>query len=106
MAKKRILQIIPTLVRGGAEKQMTLLATHLPADKFETQVCTLTSDGPYREELEAANIPIHSINKKWKFDIGAYFRLKKLIKELKPDLVHTWIFAANSYGRYAAFNWA
>lgn len=104
MAKKRILQIIPTLVRGGAEKQMTLLATHLPADKFETQVCTLTSDGPYREELEAANIPIHSINKKWKFDIGAYFRLKKLIKELKPDLVHTWIFAANSYGRYAAFN--
>lgn len=99
---RRILQIIPTLVRGGAEKQMTLLATGLPRDGFEVHVCTLTSDGPYRETLEAAGIPIHSIHKQRKLDPSAFIRLRKLIRELKPDLVHTWIFAANSYGRYAA----
>jgi glycosyltransferase involved in cell wall biosynthesis len=101
---KRILQIIPTLVRGGAEKQLTLLATGLPQSQYETQVCVLTGSGPYRETLEQAQIPVHEINKNWKLDISAYYRLKKLIKKLKPDLVHTWIFAANSYGRYAALN--
>lgn len=101
MAKK-ILQIIPTLVRGGAEKQMTLLSLGLPKDKFDVEVCALSGDGPYRQPLEDAGIPLHFINKKWKLDIGAYFRLKKLIQEIQPDLVHTWIFAANSYGRYAA----
>lgn len=101
---KRILQIIPTLVRGGAEKQLTLLSTGLPKNEFEVHVCLLTAGGPYRETLEQAGIPIHEINKKWKFDPFAYYRLKKLIKSLNPDLVHTWIFAANSYGRYAALN--
>lgn len=102
MASKRILQIIPTLVRGGAEKQMSLLATRLPRDQFDVHVCLLTSDGPYRELLESEDIPLHFINKKRKFDIGAYNRLKKCIQSIQPDLVHTWIFAANSYGRYAA----
>ena len=101
---KRILHIIPTLVRGGAEKQLTLLATGLPAGDFDTHVCLLTGSGAYRETLDEAQVPVHEINKKWKLDIQAYYRLKKLIRELQPDLVHTWIFAANSYGRYAALN--
>lgn len=104
MAAKRILQIIPTLVRGGAEKQMSLLATGLPKNEFDVHVCLLTSDGPYREVLEQDGIPLHFVNKKWKVDVGAYYRLKKIIKSVEPDLVHTWIFAANSYGRYAALN--
>ena len=33
--KKRILQIIPTLDRAGAEKQLSLLAAGLPADEFD-----------------------------------------------------------------------
>jgi glycosyltransferase involved in cell wall biosynthesis len=44
--KKRILEIIPTLDRAGAEKQLTLLAAGLPADEFEVHVCALTRGGP------------------------------------------------------------
>ncbi|HEY2148689.1 MAG TPA: glycosyltransferase, partial [Pirellulales bacterium] len=32
----------------------------------------------------------------------AFWRLKRHIAAFKPDLVHTWLFAANSYGRAAA----
>lgn len=98
----RILHIIPTLVRGGAEKQLTLLATGLSGQAFDTHVCVLTADGPFRAELEAHDIPLHFIHKQHKLDPSAYFRLKETIQQLQPDLVHTWIFAANSYGRYAA----
>ena len=48
----RILQVIPTLVRGGAEKQLTLLATRLPRDEFDVHVAVLTHDGPYHETLD------------------------------------------------------
>jgi glycosyltransferase involved in cell wall biosynthesis len=98
----RILHIIPTLVRGGAEKQMTLLACGLPRDRFEVHVAVLTHDGPYRQALSAQGIPVTLIVKRGKIDLGAYRRLRRLIHELQPQIVHTWIFAANAYGRAAA----
>lgn len=94
--------MIPTLDRGGAEKQLALLACGLPKSDFEVHVCTLTREGPLAQVLEAAQIPIHPIHKRGKLDPLALMRLTKLMRRLRPDLVHTWIFAANAYGRAAA----
>jgi glycosyltransferase involved in cell wall biosynthesis len=100
----RLLLVIPTLVRGGAEKQLSLLACGLPRDQFEVHVAVLTHTGPLEEQLRAANIPVTLIGKRWKIDPGAYWRLRRLMKDLQPDLVHTWLFAANAYGRQAAMS--
>jgi glycosyltransferase involved in cell wall biosynthesis len=100
--KKRIGLIIPTLDRGGAEKQLVLLAKGLDRSRFEPHVILLTRDGPYRQELEEAGVPVTLIGKRFKLDIGSFFRLVRFLKDQKFDLVHTWIFAANSYGRLAA----
>ncbi|HUG70464.1 MAG TPA: glycosyltransferase [Pirellulaceae bacterium] len=100
----RVLQIIPTLVRGGAEKQLTELAIELPRDEFDVHIAVLTHTGPYEETLRAHDVPVTIIGKKLKVDPFAYRRLKACITKLKPDLVHTWIFAANCYGRQAAFS--
>lgn len=98
----RILQIIPTLVRGGAEKQLALLAAGLPRPEFDVHVCVLTHTGPLEETLRQAEVPLSFINKRFKLDPFAYYRLKAEIRRLQPDIVHTWLFAANSYGRQAA----
>ena len=98
----RLLLVIPTLVRGGAEKQLVLLARGLPRDEFDVHVCVLTHSGPLEADLRQAGIPVTTINKRWKIDLPAYFRLKREIQRLKPDIVHTWLFAANCYGRPAA----
>ncbi len=98
----KILQIIPTLDRSGAEKQMTLLACGLPKEEFQVGVCTLTRSGPYAEELRRASIPLFEIGKKKKISPAAYNKLKSVIRAFRPDIVHTWIFAANAYGRAAA----
>jgi glycosyltransferase involved in cell wall biosynthesis len=102
LVTKRILHIIPTLDRSGAEKQLTLLATGLPAREFEVHVCALTRGGPLEEPLREAGIPTVVLDKARKLDPAAYLRLKRHIEKLRPDLVQTWIFAANSYGRAAA----
>ncbi len=99
---KRILQIIPTLDRAGAEKQLCLLAAGLPRDEFDVHVCALTRGGPLESELRAAEVPTTVIGKRWKLDAGAFWRLKRRLSRLRPDLVHCWMFAANTYGFAAA----
>ncbi len=99
---RRILLIIPTLDRCGAEKQLTLLACGLPRDRFDVHVCVLTRDGPLRAALDQAGIAVTVIGKSRKIDPVAYWRLYRTIRRLQPDLVHTWLFAANAYGRQAA----
>lgn len=98
----RLSLIIPTLDQNGAEKQLVLLATGLPRDVFDVHVCTLTRGGPLEEPLRAAGIPVTRIDKRWKIDPAAFLRLRRYLRELRPDIVHTWLFAANSYGRQAA----
>ena len=100
--KRRILHIIPTLDRAGAEKQLALLASNLPPNEFEIHVCALTRGGPMKKYLDESGIPVTMIGKHFKIDPLAYWRLERLIRRLRPDLVHTWIFAANAYGRQAA----
>ncbi len=98
----KICQIIPTLVQGGAEKQLALLAAGLDRDQFECHVVVLTHSGPYESILRDQGIAVHLIGKRGKLDPTAYLRLVRKLKELKPDIVQTWLFAGNSYGRVAA----
>ncbi|MFH1301885.1 MAG: glycosyltransferase [Planctomycetota bacterium] len=93
--------LIPTLDQSGAEKQLTLLATSLPRDEFEVQVIALTRGGPYEAVLKEHQIPVTILNKRFKFDPLAYLALKKTLQQQQPDILHTWLFAANSYGRMA-----
>lgn len=98
----RILQIIPTLDRSGAEKQLTLLACGLHAQGYDIHVCALTRGGPLADDLKQAGVPLAVIGKSFKIDPAAYWKLRKHIRALRPAIVNTWLFAANSYGRAAA----
>ena len=100
-AARRILQIIPTLDRCGAEKQLVLLASGLPRDEFDVHVCALTRTGPLAADLQQAGIPVTVVGKRWKIDLGAFGRLRRLVAQLRPELIQTWLFAANAYGRAA-----
>lgn len=102
--KLKICWIIPTLDQGGAEKQLTLLAAGIDRERFEPHVITLTRLGPRYADLQAANVHVVDIQKRGKLDWTAYRRLSSAIKDIAPHVVHTWLFAANSYGRYAALN--
>lgn len=97
----RVLQLISTLDRSGAEKQLALLANGLPRDEFETHVIALTRGGPYADELRAAGIPVTVLGKRAKFDPLALLKLRRHIRAIQPDVLHTWLFTANAYGRLA-----
>jgi glycosyltransferase involved in cell wall biosynthesis len=98
----KVLQVIPTLDRSGAEKQMVLLATGLPRDRFHVEVAALTRLGPLKADLDAAGIPVTLFGKRLKLDAVTLARLARFMIKGRFDIVQTWIFAANTYGRMAA----
>ncbi len=98
----KVLLLIPTLDRSGAEKQFALLATRLPRNEFDVNAVTLTRGGPYEADLKQAGVPLTILHKRFKFDPIALYRLKRLIADWQPDIVHSWHFAANSYARLIA----
>ncbi|WDQ18959.1 glycosyltransferase family 4 protein [Rhodopirellula sp. P2] len=101
----KIALVIPTMDRGGAEKQVVLLAKGLHEAGHDVRVFLLTHDGPRSVELRDAGIPVVLIGKRFKVDPTALFRLKKQLIDFAPDVAHTWLFAANCFGRVAA-KWA
>ena len=98
----KVLQLIPTLDRSGAEKQMAMLARGLPRDRFQVEVAALTRSGPLEAELREAGIPVTIIGKPFKVDPFALARLVRFLKVGSFDVVQTWLFAANAYGRVAS----
>lgn len=99
----KVLQLIPTFDRAGAEKQMVILAKRLPRDRFHVEVAALTRFGPLESELRDAGIPVTAIGKRFKVDPIALLGLTCFLKARSFDVVQTWIFAANTYGRAAAW---
>lgn len=98
----KLVLLIPTLDRSGAEKQLTRLACGLPKDEFDVHVVCLTRGGPYEDDLRAAGVSVTVLGKRLKFDPGTLWRLRNFLRRHRPDVLHTWLFAANAYGRMVA----
>ena len=95
----KVVLLIPTLDQSGAEKQLSLLACGLPKDEFQVDVICLNRGGVYEEMLQEHGIVPTVLGKRLRFDVSTYFRLKQELQQRQPDILHTWIFAANAYGR-------
>ncbi|MGX1562907.1 glycosyltransferase [Streptomyces sp. NPDC055506] len=95
----RALHIITGLGVGGAEQQLRLLLRHLPVD---CDVVTLTNPGAVAEGLTADGVRVTHLGMGGNRDLGALPRLVRLIRSGGYDLVHTHLYRACVYGRFAA----
>lgn len=88
----KIMEIIPQLSSGGGERFTVDLCNELAERGHDiTLVVLYKMDGTtafYKNEL-LPTIHIVEMNKRMGFDWRLFFNLRKLIRELKPDIVHT-----------------
>ncbi|MEP7107836.1 MAG: glycosyltransferase [Ferruginibacter sp.] len=105
----KILRIHNRLIVGGPSLNVTLLSTQLNPE-FETKLLVGKNDPHEKDagyiaqqqgitpieitEMRRSILPVN--------DIRAYFRIKKIIKEFKPDIVHTHASKSGAIGRLAA----
>jgi len=89
--KKKIIYVIPTLGTGGAEKFVLELAHNINANLFDISIISfynLKGSTHTYDYLINKNVKIYFLDKKLGLDFRLFFRLKKLIKKLKPDIIH------------------
>ena len=97
-----VLYVIATLDPAGAEQQLVALATRLDRSRFHPTVCCLTRGGPLAQDLAGAGVETIVLGKQSKLGLGVVPRLAGLIRRRHIDLVHTWLFTGNAFGRAAA----
>jgi glycosyltransferase involved in cell wall biosynthesis len=104
MSGLRILFVLTGLAYGGAETQLVRLATRLKSRGWEVSVVSLMPPKAYVEDLEAAGIPVFSLNIWRKLpDPRPVLRLARIIRKWQPDVVHSHMVHANLLARIVRF---
>lgn len=87
--------IVPVFVTGGAENMAAQLAVHLDKSQVDVEVISMypRQGHVYEKKVEDAGIPIHYMDKRGHASLGAMVRLWKCLSKMKPDVVHTHIYA-------------
>ena len=108
--KVRVLHIVTRLNIGGVAPHVLLLASQLNPEKFEITV--LAGPEPPQEGsmehlgrqngVKLIRIPDLQRNVSLLKDVKAFWRIYRLIRSQKPDIVHTHLSKAGFLGRLAA----
>lgn len=102
--KYNIVFIIDGLGMGGAERLMIPILKNLNRENFEPRVCVLqVKDGnPVANSLRALGVPVDLLAVPYLRDITAIPRIRKYLKEVKADLVHTQLEFSDTLGNIAS----
>ncbi len=89
--KIRILEVLASLQRAGAERMAVSLACGLDANRFDTEVVSLYDAYPegFEPALAAGGIPVRHLGKHRGFDPRMVPRLARVMREYHPAIVHT-----------------
>ena len=99
----RVLFIISELTLGGAQKQVVELARQLVRHGHEATIYTLNREVPRAKELEGSGVVLLVDQKRRKVDPAVLRRLRRYLREWRPDIVHGFLFDGDIYARIAAF---
>ena len=86
----RVVQYIDTLHAGGKERQLVELLKGLTATPGIDCELIVMSDDIHYDDLYKLDIPIHLLLRKTKKDPDIFVRLYRLLKEMQPDILHSW----------------
>ncbi len=84
-----IAHVVHRLAIGGLENGLVNLINRLPEERYRHAVICLTDYDSFRERITRADVPVHALHKRPGKDLRAYGRLWRLLRDLRPDLVHT-----------------
>jgi glycosyltransferase involved in cell wall biosynthesis len=97
-----VLLVTQDLMRAGAQRQCVELALGIAARPgWKVEVATLEPGGPLESELRAAGIALHACPRRWRWDLSPATALARQTRERRFDVVHTFLFLPNFYGRLA-----
>ena len=85
----RVVHVVYHFGTGGMENGMVNLFNHMPPDRFQHVVVSLTGYGEFRHRITAQPVDFHDLGKQPGHDYRWMPRLYDLLDQLRPDLLHT-----------------
>jgi hypothetical protein len=95
--KKRRLSICHVIFRldiGGLENGLVNQVNRLDGEEFSHSIMCLTHATAFRQRIEAPHVSVLELHKEQGLDLQVYRRAWKLLQRMKPDIVHTYNYAA------------
>jgi glycosyltransferase involved in cell wall biosynthesis len=98
----RMMKVATGLAYGGAETQLKNLALRLKQRGWSLSVVSMLPPKAYVDELESAGICVYNLRMRRKVpDPRALFRFCRILRHLRPQIVHSYMFHANLLARVA-----
>jgi len=97
-----VVQLLPSLQTGGAEKMVLHLSLELKSAGVESGVISFfdVTSSQLERGLRAEGIPVWSLGKRLGPDLAMIGRLRKLLGKIRPQVIHTHLSAL----RYAVMS--
>jgi glycosyltransferase involved in cell wall biosynthesis len=100
MARTKVFYFIPNLQQGGTEGQILELINQLPP-RFEPVLCVYHADGIFFDARCPPGQPAHDLGVR-RMNLSALDRLTEILRQEKPQIVHSFRDKANFWARLAA----
>ncbi len=96
IAAIKVLFLTLSLDRGGAERQLVILAKGLHKRGHEVSVAVFNPNGPFEKDLKESGIPVINLNmfRRWEI-IYSIVHLIKVLRSQKPDILHGYLGGPN-----------
>ena len=84
-----IAHVLYKLSVGGLENGVVNLVNHLPSSKFRHVIISLTEVTDMARRITNEDVICLALGKHAGLDLPAYVRLWRILKDIRPDIVHT-----------------
>jgi glycosyltransferase involved in cell wall biosynthesis len=94
-----IVHLITGLETGGAERMLSRLVAHTDRDRFRSVVVSIADVGNMAAAVDRANIELITLGiRRGLPDPRGLFRLDRILRQVRPDLLQTWLYHADFLG--------
>lgn len=95
----KIALLIRSLGRGGAERQIVLLAGALRQRGHDVNLLTFYPGGAFSQSADLADVAVTSLEKRGRWDLAGFFlRLVRWLRRHRPDILYCFMPTANLTG--------
>jgi sugar transferase (PEP-CTERM/EpsH1 system associated) len=87
--RRLIAHVVYHFGTGGMENGMVNLINRLPQDRYHHAIICLAGHGQFAQRITNPAVEFHDLGKRPGHDLTWYGRLYRLLRELRPDILHT-----------------
>lgn len=98
---RRILLFIDSLLSGGAQRQLVVLANELSKRGHHVVILTYYDGDQLSQHLESSAIQVTCVRRHHRLDVTYLFRLQRHLRRVGPDCIISYLNTANFWARIA-----